>query len=106
MVKVKGRCMVTGLPKQITLSSGEVREAVQECAAAIADAARRVLEDTPPELASDIFFLNGVVMTGGGSLIYGIDRYLSEVLSVPVTVAERAEECVGVGTGESLQFIS
>ena len=105
MVKVKGRCMVTGLPKQITLSSEEVREAVQECAAAIADAARRVLEDTPPELASDIF-LNGVVMTGGGSLIYGIDRYLSEVLSVPVTVAERAEECVGVGTGESLQFIS
>lgn len=88
---------MTGLPKQITLSSEEVREAVQECAAAIADAARRVLEDTPPELASDIF-LNGVVMTGGGSLIYGIDRYLSEVLSVPVTVAERAEECVGVGT--------
>ena len=67
--------------------------------------ARRVLEETPPELASDIF-LNGVVMTGGGSLIYGIDRYLADVLSVPVSVAERAEECVGVGTGESLQFIS
>ncbi len=105
LVKVKGRCMVTGLPKQITLSSEEVREAVQECAAAIGDAARRVLEETPPELASDIF-LNGVVMTGGGSLIYGIDRYLADVLSVPVSVAERAEECVGVGTGESLQFIS
>ena len=45
-------------------------------------------------------------MTGGGSLIYGIDRYLADVLSVPVSVAERAEECVGVGTGESLQFIS
>ena len=105
LVKVKGRCMVTGLPKQITLSSEEVLEAVQECAAAIGDAARRVLEETPPELASDIF-LNGVVMTGGGSLIYGIDRYLADVLSVPVSVAERAEECVGVGTGESLQFIS
>ena len=105
LVKVKGRCMVTGLPKQITVSSEEVREAVQECAAAIGDAARRVLEETPPELASDIF-LNGVVMTGGGSLIYGIDRYLADVLSVPVSVAERAEECVGVGTGESLQFIS
>ena len=105
LVKVKGRCMVTGLPKQITLSSEEVREAVQECAAAIGDAARRVLDETPPELASDIF-LNGVVMTGGGSLIYGIDRYLADVLSVPVSVAERAEECVGVGTGESLQFIS
>ena len=62
---------------------------------------RRILE-IRPEWQEKI----GVVMTGGGSLIYGIDRYLADVLSVPVSVAERAEECVGVGTGESLQFIS
>ena len=102
---MKGRCMVTGLPKQITLSSGEVREAVRSAPRRL-QTRRGACWRIRRLNSRAIFFLNGVVMTGGGSLIYGIDRYLSEVLSVPVTVAERAEECVGVGTGESLQFIS
>lgn len=103
-MNVRGRDIVTGLPKTITLCSDEVQEALYDTLQAIVIAAKDVLGQTPPELASDIID-RGIVVTGGGALLDGIDIMLSEELQVPVVVAETPLDDVAVGTGILLDNI-
>jgi len=99
---VRGRDQVTGLPKTITITSGEATEAIVEPLAAIAATVRAVLEKTPPELASDIID-RGIVMTGGGSLLRNVDRFLTGETGVPCHVADDPLACVAVGAGKALE---
>lgn len=101
VMNVKGRCLKEGLPKMITISSEEVREAVTPVAKAIVDAVCHVLERTPPELVGDIA-VTGIVMTGGGSLIYGMDRMIERASGIKTYIAEHPTTCVVIGTGRSL----
>lgn len=100
----RGRDLITGLPKNITVSSEEMLEALGEPVNAISDAVHSVLEKTPPELASDIS-ARGIVMTGGGSLLHGLNRMLEKRTGIPTYVAEDAISCVAKGTGMSLEHI-
>ena len=100
-VEVKGRCMNQGLPKLITISSKEMIEALAEPITAILDAVCLVIEKTPPELLGDIL-RNGIVMTGGGSLLYGFDLLITRVTGIQTRVAKDAVSCVAIGTGKSL----
>ena len=101
---VKGRDLVTGLPHTITLCSEEVEEALRESVYTIINAAKNVLEQTPPELAADIID-KGIVITGGGALIHGFEELLSHELKVPVFIAETPLTCVVEGTGILLENI-
>ena len=102
---VKGRCLLTGLPKTVTVSSEEMREAFEEPAEAILESIHAVLERTPPELVADVS-TNGIMMTGGGSLISGFDKLITARTGIATTVAENAIACVAEGTGKSLDMIS
>ena len=102
---VKGRDQVSGLLSRIELTSEDVREAMKEHLKEIADALKMVLEMMPPDLASDIVE-NGVVLTGGGALIRGLDKYLSELVRLPVYVADEPLLAVARGTGKALEEIS
>lgn len=101
-VEVKGRDLVTGVPKTITLTSQEVNEALLETIASIVDVVRVALENTPPELSSDLVD-KGITLAGGGSLLRGIDRLLSRVTGLPVFVAEDPLFCVVKGVGKVLE---
>ncbi len=103
-MNVKGRCLKEGLPKMISVNSDEVREAVTPVAKAVADAVCHVLERTPPELVGDVA-ANGIVMTGGGSLIYGMDRLIERACGIKTYIAENPTTCVVIGTGRSLDNI-
>ena len=103
-VEVKGRCMERGLPKMITISSKEMIEALAEPVTAILDAICLVIEKTPPELLGDIL-QNGIVMTGGGSLLYGFDKLVARVTGIPTRVAKDPVSCVAIGTGISLDYL-
>ena len=98
---VRGRDLVTGLPKTITIYSSEMMEALEEPAMLIVDAVHAVLEKTPPELAADISD-KGIYMTGGGCLIDGLDRLLQDKTGINVMIAEDAISCVAKGTGKAL----
>ena len=98
---VRGRDLITGLPKTITIYSSEMMEALEEPAMLIVDAVHSVLERTPPELAADISD-KGIYMTGGGCLIDGLDRLLQEKTGINVMIAEDAISCVAKGTGKAL----
>jgi rod shape-determining protein MreB len=100
-IDVKGRDLVSGIPKTVSISSDEIRAALQEPVQQIVDAVRRALEITPPELASDIVD-RGIVMTGGGSLIRGLDVLLSHETGLPIHVDEDPLTCVVRGTGRIL----
>jgi len=100
-MEVKGRDLVSGIPKTVRVHSSEIREAIQEPVQQIVDAVRRALEITPPELASDIVD-RGIVMTGGGALIRGLDLLLSHETSLPIHVDEDPLTCVVRGTGRIL----
>ena len=102
---VKGRDQVSGLLSRIELTSEDVREAMKEHLKEIADALKMVLEMMPPDLASDIVE-NGVVLTGGGALIRGLDKCLSEIVRLPVYVADEPLLAVARGTGKALEEIS
>ncbi len=102
---VKGRDQVSGLLSRIELTSEDVREAMREYLKEIADALKMVLEMMPPDLASDIVE-NGVVLTGGGALIRGLDKYLSEIVGLPVYIADEPLLAVAKGTGKALEEIS
>ncbi|END8926858.1 rod shape-determining protein [Campylobacter jejuni] len=102
---VKGRDQVSGLLSRIELTSEDVREAMREYLKEIADALKMVLEMMPPDLASDIVE-NGVVLTGGGALIRGFDKYLSEIVRLPVYTADEPLLAVAKGTGKALEEIS
>ena len=104
-VEVKGRCLMTGLPKVFTVSSSEMIEAFEEPAERILEAVHSVLERTPPELVADIS-TNGIMMTGGGSMINGFDRLVESRTGIATTVAENAIQCVAEGTGQSLDWVS
>ncbi len=101
---VRGRDLVSGLPKTVTIYSSEIMEALEEPAAAIVEAVHAVLEKTPPELSSDISD-RGVYMTGGGCLIDGLDKLLEEKTGINVMVADDAISCVALGTGKALENI-
>ena len=100
-VEVKGRCIRQGLPKVVSISSKEMIEALAEPVTAILDAVSWVIENTPPELLGDILH-NGIVMTGGGSLLYGFDKLITQVTGIETRVAKDAVSCVAIGTGKSL----
>ena len=99
---VSGRDLVTGLPNTITLHASETEEAIRESLAQISRACRTVLEQTPPELSADIV-TRGIVLTGGGALLHGLDKLIMEELSIPVYVAENALTSVAEGTGIMLE---
>jgi rod shape-determining protein MreB len=95
---IRGRDMVSGLPRTLTVRSQEIREALWEPVSAIIAAAKSVLERTPPELSADIID-RGVILTGGGALLHGLDQVMSDELKVPVLVADDPMHCVVKGTG-------
>jgi rod shape-determining protein MreB len=100
-MEVKGRDLVSGIPKSVRIHSAEIRDAVQEPIQQIVGAVRRALEITPPELAADIVE-RGIVMTGGGALIRGLDVLLSQETGLPIHVDEDPLTCVVRGTGRIL----
>ena len=101
-ISVKGRDMVAGLPKTVQVSSVEIREALSEPVTAVVEKVKRVLEQTPPELAADIIE-RGIVLTGGGALLRGLDKLLTAATGIPVYVAEDPLSCVAIGTGRALE---
>ncbi|MGP1485202.1 MAG: rod shape-determining protein [Campylobacter sp.] len=104
-ITVKGRDQVSGLLSRIELTSEDVREAMREPLKEIADALKTVLEMMPPDLAGDIVE-NGIVLTGGGALIRGLDKYLSDIVKLPVFVADEPLMAVARGTGKALEEIA
>ena len=100
-IEVRGRDLLSGLPKTITLTSEESWEALEEPVYAVIEAVKTVLEITPPELAADIVN-TGIVMTGGGSLLNGLDKLISIETKLPVNVADDPISCVAIGTGKAL----
>lgn len=105
VTNVKGRDQISGLLSRIELTSEDAREAMRETLKQIADNLKSVLEMMPPDLASDIVE-NGIVLTGGGALIRGIDKYLSDIVKLPVYVADEPLLAVAKGTGKALEEIS
>jgi rod shape-determining protein MreB len=103
-MQVRGRDQVAGLPRTIEVSSNEITESIQEPLEAVVQAARDVLSNTPPELASDIID-KGMVMTGGGSMLRRINELLTEVTGVPCYVADQPANCVAIGTGVALEHL-
>ena len=103
-LEVKGRCLVQGLPKNVVLSSKEMLEAMMEPISAILDTICSVIERTPPELVGDIL-KNGIVMTGGGSQLFGLDRLIEDVTGIKTRVAKDAVTCVAIGTGKVLKLL-
>ena len=103
-IEIKGRCLMTGLPKTITVNSTEMMEAFEGPVERILEAVHNVLERTPPELVADISN-NGIVMTGGGSLVDGFDKLITARTGIHTVVAEDAISCVAEGTGKSLDSL-
>ncbi|HPZ60139.1 MAG TPA: rod shape-determining protein MreB [Bacillota bacterium] len=97
----RGRDLVTGLPKSIEITSKQMMEALEEPLQAICETVHGVLERTPPELAADISN-RGIVLTGGGALLHGIDKRIEERAGIPVIIAENPQSCVAIGTGKAL----
>jgi len=97
-MEIRGRDIMTGLPRVLTVTSKEVEGALRESIAQIVQASKKVLEQTPPELSADIID-RGVMLTGGGALLHGIDQLMADELKVPVFVAENPMDCVAIGTG-------
>ncbi len=100
--EVRGRDMLTGLPKTVVISSEEVRRALDEPVSQIIDAIKSTLDKTPPELAADIMD-RGIVLAGGGALLQGLDERLRHETQMPVHLAESPLTCVAVGSGRSLE---
>ena len=100
--EVRGRDLVTGLPKTIVVSTEEIRDAIEEPVSAIVDAVKVTLDKTPPELAADIME-NGIVITGGGALLHGLDRRLESETGMPIVVAENPLYSVVLGSGQYLE---
>jgi rod shape-determining protein MreB len=103
-MEVKGRCLIQGLPKNVTISSREMLEAMMEPISVILDTICSVIERTPPELVGDIL-KNGIIMTGGGSLLYGLDRLIEDVTGIKTRIAKDPIMCVALGTGQVLRLL-
>jgi rod shape-determining protein MreB len=100
--EIRGRDMISGLPKTVVLSSEQVREALEEPVSQIVEAVKATLDRTPPELASDIMD-RGIVLAGGGSLLNGLDERLRDETEMPIHLADSPLTCVAVGSGRSLE---
>ena len=105
VVEVKGRCLLTGLPKLVSISTAETIEAFEEVSQKIIDSIHMVLESTPPELVADISD-NGIVITGGGSQIWGIDKLVESSTNISTTIADDPELCVAYGINKSLEWLN
>jgi len=103
-MEIKGRDLMDGLPKNITISSVEIREALADPLSMIVDAIRVTLEKTPPELSADIID-HGITLTGGGGLLHGLDQLIANETGMPVYIAENPLDCVALGTGKVLDDI-
>ena len=103
-MEIKGRNLIDGLPKNITITPEEVREALSDSIASVLDAIKTTLERTPPELAADIID-HGIMLTGGGAMLRGLDRLISMETGINVLIAENPLDCVAVGTGRVLEDI-
>jgi rod shape-determining protein MreB len=101
---IRGRDLISGLPRTISLSTDQVREAISEPVAAIVDAVRTTLDKTPPELAADIMH-QGITITGGGALLAGIDRRLAHETGMPINIANDPLYSVVIGSGRALENI-
>lgn len=101
-MEVKGRNLMDGLPKNIVITAEEVREALNDPLMQIVDAIRSTLEKTPPELSADIID-SGIMLTGGGALLRGLDHLIARETNMPVNVAENPLDCVVAGTGKRLE---
>lgn len=104
-IDVRGRNLVTGLPKTITVTSEETEEALKDTTAQIVEAVHNVLEKTPPELAADIAD-RGIVLTGGGSLLYGLEELIESKTGITTMTAEEPMTAVAIGTGKYVEFLS
>lgn len=103
-VDVKGRCLMTGLPRIVPISTTEILEAFEEVTERIMETIHHTLENTPPELVADIS-QNGIVLTGGGSLLWGFDKLIESRTNISTHIADDAELCVGYGVGKALDMI-
>lgn len=103
-MEIKGRNLLTGLPMNVEVSSTDMLEALNEPVQEIVEAVHDVLERTPPELAADISN-RGILMTGGGALLYGLDKLIEKTTGITTKVAENPVECVAIGTGKSLDWV-
>jgi rod shape-determining protein MreB len=103
-MEIRGRDLLTGLPKTIEISAEEIAEALRDTVYAIVDSVKNTLEKTPPELAADIMD-RGIVLTGGGALLRNLDKVISRETDMPVIVAENPLDCVAIGTGKALDHI-
>jgi rod shape-determining protein MreB and related proteins len=103
-IDIRGRDMVSGLPRTVTIHSDEIAVALKESISMIVHAAKNVLEKTPPELSADIID-RGVFLTGGGALLHGIDQLLADELKVPVFISDNPLDCVAIGTGILMENI-
>ena len=102
---IRGRNLVTGLPKTVSVSSEETEEALKESTMQIVEAVHSVLEKTPPELAADVAD-RGIVLTGGGSLLRGLEELLESHTGINTMTAEDPMTCVAIGTGRYVEFLS
>jgi rod shape-determining protein MreB len=102
-MEIKGRDLVTGLPKTITITESQIRSALKETIASIIDAIKTTLEKTPPELAADIME-KGIMLAGGGGLLRGLDKLINYETHMPVHIAESPLDCVALGAGKALEY--
>ncbi|MGI5895810.1 MAG: rod shape-determining protein [Oscillospiraceae bacterium] len=103
-IDVKGRNLLRGLPEKLTLSQADIYPVIHEHAMTIIGAIKEILEETPPELVGDIY-TNGIVMTGGGSLLGGLDKLIEKEIGVKVVIAEDPQNCVAIGAGKSFDYL-
>ena len=101
---IRGRDLLTGLPKTIEITSDEISKSLHEAIAAILDGVKKTLEQTPPELSADVME-RGIVLTGGGALLRNLDKVISDETKMPVFIAEDPLDCVAIGTGKALDSI-
>ncbi|MDD6255588.1 MAG: rod shape-determining protein [Eubacteriales bacterium] len=103
-MECRGRDMITGLPVSVTVTSEEIYDALDESLTTICEAIHSVLEMTPPEVAADISS-SGIMLTGGGALLWGIDKRIADRTKIPVTIADEPMNCVAIGTGQALSHM-
>jgi rod shape-determining protein MreB and related proteins len=103
VMEIRGRDLINGMPRAVEISTEDVVTALKESLERIAEGVRRVLEQAPPELISDVIE-RGIVVTGGGALLQNLDVLLRKITSIPVAIAENAQDCVVIGTGKALEM--